>query len=125
MSKVVSEDSVRGSFAKLDETKGNGWLQRHLHHGYAPLLGVPWILDADVTITPLDGHQEGAERGDNPHKPGRPSHTAAVRLEPQAPRGGAPPHRAERATHAVTPIHTAAPVAVIDGTSNSTARPNT
>jgi hypothetical protein len=75
MSKVVSEDSVRGSFAKLDETKGNEWLQRHLHHVYAPLLSVPWILDADVTIKPLYGHQEGAERGYNPHKPGRPSHT--------------------------------------------------
>jgi hypothetical protein len=75
MSKVVSEDSVRGSFAKLDETKGNEWLQRHLHHVYAPLLSVPWILDADVTIKPLYGHQEGAELGYNPHKPGRPSHT--------------------------------------------------
>jgi len=75
MSKVVSEDSVRGSFIELDETKGVEWLQRHLHHVYAPLLSEPWILDADVTIKPLYGHQEGAELGHNPHKPGRPSHT--------------------------------------------------
>ena len=75
MSKVVSEDSVRGSFSKLDETKGSEWLQRHLQHIYAPLLNEPWILDADVTVKPLYGHQEGAELGYNPHKPGRPSHT--------------------------------------------------
>ena len=75
MSKVVSEDSVRRSFAKLDEAKGVEWLSEHLHDVYAPLLGEPWILDADVTIKPLYGHQEGAVLGYNPHKPGRPSHT--------------------------------------------------
>jgi hypothetical protein len=50
------------------------WLKRHLHDFYAPLLGEPWILDADVTVKPLYGHQEGG-LGYNPHKPGRPSHT--------------------------------------------------
>jgi hypothetical protein len=45
----------------------------HLQHVYAPLLGEPWILDADVTVKPLYGHQEGAVSGYNPHKPGRPS----------------------------------------------------
>jgi hypothetical protein len=40
-----------------------------------PLLTEPWILDVDVTVKPLYGHQEGAEVGYNPHKPGRPSHT--------------------------------------------------
>jgi hypothetical protein len=34
----------------------------------------PWVLDLDATIKPLYGHQEGAEVGYNPHKPGRPSH---------------------------------------------------
>ena len=28
----------------------------------------------DATIKPLYGHQQGAEIGYNPHKPGRPSH---------------------------------------------------
>ena len=41
MSKVVSEDSVRASFAKLDEEKGNEWLKRHLRQVYAPLLREP------------------------------------------------------------------------------------
>jgi Transposase DDE domain group 1 len=75
MSKVVSEDSVRRSFAQLEEASGVKWLQRHLQHVYAPLLGEPWILDADVTVKPLYGHQEGAVVGYNPHKPGRPSHS--------------------------------------------------
>ena len=32
-------------------------------------------MDVDVTVKPLYGHQEGAEIGYNPQKPGRPSHT--------------------------------------------------
>lgn len=71
----VSEDSVRRNLRKLDETKGSEWLQRHLHLIYAPLLSEPWILDADVTVKALFGHQQGAVLGYNPHKPGRPSHT--------------------------------------------------
>jgi hypothetical protein len=66
MSKVVSEDSVRRAFGKLDEEAGVAWLQEHLHRVYAPLLSEPWILDADVTVKPLYGHQEGAEVGYNP-----------------------------------------------------------
>ncbi|NCA71360.1 MAG: transposase [Sphingobacteriia bacterium] len=72
---VVSEDSVRRNLGKLDEAEGVAWLQDHLDACVAPLLGVPWMLDADVTVKPLYGHQEGAVKGDNPHKPGRPSHT--------------------------------------------------
>jgi hypothetical protein len=33
-----------------------------------------WILDLDTTIKFVYGHQEGAQIGYNPHKPGRPSH---------------------------------------------------
>lgn len=75
MSQVVSEDSVRRNFGKLDETAGVQWLQDHLGYCVAPLLSEPWILDADVTVKPLYGHQDGAVKGYNPHKPGRPSHT--------------------------------------------------
>ena len=31
-------------------------------------------MDLDARVKPLYGHQEGAEIGYNPHKPGRPSH---------------------------------------------------
>ncbi len=54
---------------------GINWLQTHLDACVAPLLSAPWILDVDVTVKPLYGHQEGALLGYNPKKPGRPSHT--------------------------------------------------
>ncbi len=75
MKKVVSDDSARRALQKIDETQGISWLQKHLHLSYATLLKVPWILDTDVTVKPLYGHQEGAKSGYNPQKPGRPSHT--------------------------------------------------
>jgi hypothetical protein len=75
MSKVVSDDSARRALKKMDEEDGVAWLQNHLQRCYEPLLTQPWILDSDVTIKPLYGHQEGARIGYNPHKPGRPSHT--------------------------------------------------
>jgi len=75
MTKVVSEDSVRRNLGQLDEAAGVTWLQQHLDDSHAPLLSRPWMLDSDVTVKPLFGHQEGAEKGYNPHKPGRPSHT--------------------------------------------------
>jgi hypothetical protein len=75
MSKVVSDDSARRALKKMDEEQGITWLQTHLQRCYEPLLTQPWILDSDVTVKPLYGHQEGAKVGYNPHKPGRPSHT--------------------------------------------------
>ena len=75
MSKVVSEDSVRRSYSKLPEEEGIPWLQESLQRVYAPVLSVPWILDAETTVKTVYGQQEGAEVGYNRHKPGRPSHT--------------------------------------------------
>jgi hypothetical protein len=75
MRKVVSEDSLRRCFAKIDEAQGIAWLQRHLHYCYGPLLTEPWILDVDTTVKVIYGKQEGAVVGYNPKKPGRPSHT--------------------------------------------------
>ena len=74
MRKVLSEDSVRRGLAKIDEAKGLPWLQNHLDYCTTPLLSEPWVLDMDSTVKTLYGHQEGAEVGYNPHKPGRPSH---------------------------------------------------
>lgn len=75
MSKVVSDDCARRALQKIEETAGVHWLQEQMYSCYSPLLSQPWILDADVTIKPLYGKQEGAVIGYNPHKPGRPSHT--------------------------------------------------
>jgi Transposase DDE domain group 1 len=74
MRKVLSEDAVRRGLAKIDEAKGLRWLQNHLDYCTTPLLSEPWVLDMDSTVKTLYGHQEGAEAGYNPHKPGRPSH---------------------------------------------------
>ena len=74
MERVVSEDSVRRALKALDEEAGTQWLKRHIEQSVVPLLYAPWILDVDVTVKPLYGHQEGALIGFNPHKPGRPSH---------------------------------------------------
>jgi hypothetical protein len=75
MNKVISDDSAIRALKRMDEAAAIRWLQSHLQSCYEPLLSTPWILDVDVTVKPLYGHQEGAKRGYNPHKPGRPSHT--------------------------------------------------
>lgn len=74
MEKVVSEDSLRRAFQDEDPVALAAWLTAGLEATYAPALEQPWIADLDVTIKPIYGHQEGAEVGYNPHKPGRPSH---------------------------------------------------
>jgi hypothetical protein len=73
--RILSEDAVRRGLAAIPEADGTAWLQRHLDRCTEPLLGEGWVLDADTTIKPLYGHQEGAVLGYNPKKPGRPSHT--------------------------------------------------
>jgi hypothetical protein len=74
MKKVLSEDSARRAFQKIDAEVCKSWQQKHLSYCYDPLLSEKWILDIDTTIKPLYGHQEGAEICYNPSKPGRPAH---------------------------------------------------
>jgi hypothetical protein len=74
MTKIVSEDSVRRGLKRIDAEAGASWARGHLMSCLEPILDEPWILDADTTIKPICGHQEGAEVGNNPKKPGRPSH---------------------------------------------------
>lgn len=74
MSKVCSQDSVRRAFAQADAEACARWQTQALRESWMPALRHPWVLDLDVTIKPIYGHQEGAEVGYNPHKPGRPSH---------------------------------------------------
>lgn len=75
MSKVVSDCSAIRALLRMDEDQAVRWLQQHMQRSYEPLLTTPWIMDVDVTVKPLYGHQEGAKVGYNHHKPGRPSHT--------------------------------------------------
>jgi len=74
MSRVCSEDSVRLAFKDTDAASCAQWQQQALAQTWEPLLKHPWILDMDMTVKPIYGHQEGAELGYNPHKPGRPAH---------------------------------------------------
>lgn len=75
MTRVCSEDSVRRAFADADPRACAAWQTGALQQTWRPALRRPWILDLDVTVKPIYGHQEGAQVGYNPHKPGRPSHT--------------------------------------------------
>ena len=74
MTRVASEDSVRGGIKGMDEGESDQWLKKHLKGSYEPLLAEPWVLDVDTTVKPLYGHQQDAVVGYNPNKPGRPSH---------------------------------------------------
>ena len=74
MTGVASEDSVRRGMKAMDETASGEWMKKHLQASYGPLLQEPWILDVDTTVKPLYGHQQDAQVGYNPSKPGRPSH---------------------------------------------------
>ena len=75
VAKFVSEDAARRALARMDESSGVAWLERHLAKTTEPLLSTPWILDLDATVKCLYGKQEGAVIGYNPKKPGRPSHS--------------------------------------------------
>ena len=75
MKRVMSEDSIRRAMIKIEEEAGVRWAQEHLDLCTAPLLIEPWILDVDSSVKLLYGHQEGAVKGYNPKKPGRPSHS--------------------------------------------------
>lgn len=74
MSRVLSEDSLRRAFADEAPEPLERWQRKHLFRSVEPVLSEPWICDVDVTIKTVYGHQEGAEVGYNPHKPGRPAH---------------------------------------------------
>ena len=71
---MVSEDSVRRALTAMKPEASEPWMRQSLMASVRDALQRPWVLDIDATIKPLYGHQEGAEIGYNPHKPGRPSH---------------------------------------------------
>jgi hypothetical protein len=71
---MVSEDTVRRALKAMEPLAGEQWMRQALMDSVRQALDRPWVLDLDATIKPLYGHQEGAEVGYNPHKPGRPSH---------------------------------------------------
>ena len=93
MNKIVSDESLRRALAHLAPnqpkqcseaervaraaqlTKSTAWMDAALKESTREALSTDWILDVDTTIKLLFGHQDGAEIGYNPTRPGRPSHT--------------------------------------------------
>ncbi len=75
LNRIVSEDSVRRALNAMNPEAAQVWMQQALTDSVMTALDRTWILDLDTTtIKSLYGHQEGAQIGYNPHKPGRPSH---------------------------------------------------
>jgi hypothetical protein len=91
MSKIVSDESLRRGLAHLAPTlmrcpqeqraareaqlaRSAHWMDEALEQSTREALSTGWILDADTTVKPLYGHQDGALVSYNPTKPGRPSH---------------------------------------------------
>ena len=70
LSKIVSEDSVRRALCAMEPEAAQKWMHRALKDSVIEALDHSWILDLDTTIKSLYGHQEGAQIGYNPHKPG-------------------------------------------------------
>ena len=70
--KNCTEDERLKRQAQLD--KSIAWMDAALRESTFEALGTDWILDVDTTVKLLFGHQDGAEIGYNPTKPGRPSH---------------------------------------------------
>jgi hypothetical protein len=70
MESVVGDDTVRRFFKSVDPVLGAEWIARQAKPLWSALPD-PIILDWDSTVQPKYGHQEGAEIGYNPGKPGR------------------------------------------------------
>ena len=70
--KNCTQDERLNAQAQLD--KSTAWMDSALRESTYEALSTDWILDCDVTVKLLFGHQDGAEIGYNPTKPGRPSH---------------------------------------------------
>jgi hypothetical protein len=70
MESVVSSDTVRRFMRTIDPVTGAEWIGRHAQPLWRALPD-PMIADWDSTVQPKYGHQEGAEVGYNPGKPGR------------------------------------------------------
>lgn len=70
MESVVGDDTVRRFFKSVDPALGAEWIARNAEPMWRAL-PEPIIMDWDSTVQPKYGHQDGAEVGYNPGKPGR------------------------------------------------------
>ena len=73
LEEVVGDDTVRRFFKSVKPEVGAEWIARHLQPMWRAL-PAQIIMDWDATVQPKYGHQEGAQVGYNPTKPGRRSY---------------------------------------------------
>ena len=79
--RFMSCDSVRRNFASMPKAEALSWVWRESLNLLQDVDAEDYVLDQDPTVKPLYGHQEGAELGYSPQKPGRPSrcyHTLCI-----------------------------------------------
>jgi len=50
VAQLVSEDAARRALARIEESSGVAWLDRHLATTTQPLLSTPWILNLEATV---------------------------------------------------------------------------
>ncbi|MEI7929651.1 MAG: hypothetical protein WCH40_13960 [Verrucomicrobiales bacterium] len=58
MSGTVSEDAVRKSMGRIEETAVLDWISTQILGCISPARGLPWILDIEVDVKPLYGRQQ-------------------------------------------------------------------
>jgi hypothetical protein len=77
MDRILSPDSLLRAVRDIAKNpNGQAWLQDLLLESLLPVVRKgPWILDLDSTVVTVYGKQQGAEKGYNPTKPGRPSYS--------------------------------------------------
>jgi hypothetical protein len=79
MKAVVSDDTIRRLFVRLEERTAAEWVGAAAQPVWRAL-PERVILDWDSTVQSKHGHQQGAERGYNPQKPGRRSFHPLIAL---------------------------------------------
>ena len=76
--RFMSCDSVRRNFASIPDGQALPWAWRENLRLLQDVAAEDYVLDLDPTVKPIYGHQEGAEFGYNPQKPGRPGRPAPL-----------------------------------------------
>lgn len=71
---VPAQDSYKRFFSKFTQSKNNKVFRQLFSWFFSELKFDNYTLDFDSTILTRYGNQQGAKRGYNPKKPGRPSH---------------------------------------------------
>lgn len=86
ISRFPIDDTVRNLFKRFGQGQGQRFVSGLWHWQFErlPECSSGYSLDLDSTVFERYGHQQGALRGPNPRKPGRPSHHPLVAVLAEA-----------------------------------------